>query len=155
VSVSDDWGRPPGSSVSAIDTLGLEIHQLADWLMRAYQVGEDQRPGYEARARREARRQIRAHELWVNNGCQRNIGDYLARADEEMTYHFMRRKKKFVYARDGTANIKEALGFLKDWSTSLVQLDLAAIGSIGLFIGFSDFARSPILAIGHLHQQDA
>ncbi len=68
-----------------------------------------------------------------------------------MTYHFMRRKKKFVYARDGTANIKEALGFLKDWSTSLVQLDLAAIGSIGLFIGFSDFARSPILAIGHLH----
>jgi hypothetical protein len=87
----------------------------------------------------------------MNNGYQRHIGDYLPRADEEMTYDFMRKKKKLVYTRIGTANIKEALGFLKDWSTSLVQLDLAAIGAIGLFIGFSDFGRSPMLEIGHLN----
>jgi hypothetical protein len=54
------------------------------------------------------------------------------------------------YTIDGKNNAKEALGFLKDWSTSLVQLDLAAIGAIGIFVGFTDFARSPVLGIGYL-----
>jgi hypothetical protein len=43
------------------------------------------------------------------------------------------------------------LGFLRDWGTSLVQLDTAAIGALGPFLGFGDFARSPVLGIGYLH----
>jgi hypothetical protein len=68
-----------------------------------------------------------------------------------MTYSFTRGPTEYQYRKDATVNIKEALGFLKDFSTSLVQLDLAAIGTIGLFVGFSDFAQSPILGIGHLN----
>jgi hypothetical protein len=52
--------------------------------------------------------------------------------------HFYEKNGK-IYLRDGSQNIKEALGFTKDWVTSLVGLDTAAIGAIGAFISLKDF----------------
>jgi hypothetical protein len=41
-----------------------------------------------------------------------------------------------LYSIDGANNIKEALGFIKDWVTALIQLQTAAIAAIGAFSGF-------------------
>jgi hypothetical protein len=49
-----------------------------------------------------------------------------------------------IYLRDGSQNIKEALGFTKDWVTSLIGLDTAAIGAIGAFISLKDFPTLPL-----------
>jgi len=37
---------------------------------------------------------------------------------------------------DGDQNLKEALGFVKDWVTSLIGIETAAIGAIGAFFEF-------------------
>jgi hypothetical protein len=103
----------------------------------------------EAAVKKEALLQIRCYELWVQNGRQpaANFNQYLPQAEQAM----YRTRQGMHYRTDGTVNTKEALGFLKDWSTSLIQLDSAALAAIGLFVGFGDFTRSPILGIGDLH----
>jgi hypothetical protein len=53
--------------------------------------------------------------------------------------HFYQTKGGKIYLRDGSQNSKEALGFIKDWVTSLITIDTAAIGAMGAFIGFKDF----------------
>jgi hypothetical protein len=87
------------------------------------------------------------HELWVQNGrpLPADFNQYLPQAQAMYDTNGMQ------YRIDGTVNAKEALGFLKDWSTSVVQLDSAAIAAIGLFVGIRDFTRSPIVGIGELH----
>lgn len=109
----------------------------------------EQRGELEADVRRDALLQIRCHELWVQNGRQlpANFNQYLPQAGQAMYIT----QQGLQYRIDGTVNAKEALGFLKDWSTSVVQLDSAAIAAIGLFVGISDFTRSPIVGIGELH----
>jgi hypothetical protein len=108
-------------------------------------VEEEHRLRVEGEVRRDALRQIRCHELWVLDGRQpgADFGQYLNQAGQAM----YTTKQGTQYRADVTVNTKEALGFLKDWSTSLIQLDTAAIGAIGLFVGFGDFARSTILNI--------
>ena len=53
--------------------------------------------------------------------------------------HFYITRDSKIYLRDGSQNNKEALGFIKDWVSSLITLDTAAIGAIGAFISFKDF----------------
>ena len=115
---------------------------------------EDSIKREEADRKRDANIQIRCYELWVKAGRPPNLNDannapaFGNYQNEAVMY---RARGDNFYSIEGTTNAKEALGLLKDWSTSLVQLDLAAIGAIGLFIGFTDFARSPILGFWHLH----
>jgi hypothetical protein len=65
----------------------------------------------------------------------REPSDFLNQAqrefDEEEFYHF-NHGRVFVYRKQGTENIKEALSFLKDWVTSLVQLETGALAVFGL-----------------------
>jgi Protein of unknown function (DUF2934) len=76
----------------------------------------------------------RARILWEQAGCP---------TDRDQEFWFDAENEFYetqghVYRRDGTKNIKEALGFIKDWVTSLIQLQTAAIGAIGGFIGLKD-----------------
>jgi len=43
-----------------------------------------------------------------------------------------------VYRKDGTANTKEPLSFLKDWVTSVIQLETGALAVFGLAAGFKE-----------------
>lgn len=135
----------------AVHELAQEIKNSVDQRVadHAGPVSEEGRLEFEADVRREALLQICCHELWVQNGRQlpADFNQYLPQAGPAM----YRTKQGMHYRTDGKVNTKEALGFLKDWSTSLIQLDSAAIAAIGLFVGFSDFTRSPILGIGDLH----
>lgn len=77
----------------------------------------------------------RAHILWEQAGCP---------TDRDQEFWFDAEREFYetnghVYRRAGTENIKEALGFIKDWVTSLIQLQTAAIGAIGAFIGLKEF----------------
>ena len=132
-----------------INTLAeQQISERADELRIDAGAVEDRLPEFEPAARREALEQILGHELWARAG--RPAGQhaiYVAQARQRPMYT----KGDKEYTRDATANAKEALGFLKDWATSLIQLDLAVVGALGIFVGFSDFVRSPVFAIGHLH----
>jgi hypothetical protein len=131
-----------------VDVLAREIQQEVQQDVDAGGILET----CEAAVKKKALLQIRCYELWVKDGRKPavavNANTYLNKAEQEETYETT---KNMSYRIDGTINTKEALGFLKDWSTSLVQLDSAALAALGLFVGFSDFARSPILGIGDLH----
>ena len=71
-------------------------------------------------------------------GLRPEAGRYLVRANGNS------------YRKDGTANFKEALGFLKDWVTAIVQLETVAIGVIGTIVGFTDLPRLPLGGIRSL-----
>jgi hypothetical protein len=135
----------------SLPDLAQEIKEAVDQKVAGQPVPitVEQRGELEADVRRDALLQIRCHELWVQNGRQlpANFNQYLPQAGQAMYIT----QQGLQYRIDGTVNAKEALGFLKDWSTSVVQLDSAAIAAIGLFVGISDFTRSPIVGIGELH----
>jgi hypothetical protein len=88
----------------------------------------------------------RAYHLWIEAGRPRaedqNPSGFFLRAEEEFKenefYHFKKYGKVFVYRKDGATNIKEALSFVKDWITSLIQLEVGALGVFGLAAGFSN-----------------
>jgi hypothetical protein len=46
---------------------------------------------------------------------------------------------------DGRKNIKEALGFIKDWVTAVVAIETASIGAIGVLLKVQE--RPPVLTI--------
>jgi hypothetical protein len=52
-------------------------------------------------------------------------------------YRFKKNQAVFVYRKDGVVNIKDALSFLKDWVTSLIQLETGVLAVFGLAAGFS------------------
>jgi hypothetical protein len=114
----------------------------------AGQVSDTDRAQWESEKTYEAIRQIRGYEIWVQRGrlAPPSLAQCVADAGGEAMYF----KGANQYRTDGSVNTKEALAFLKDWATSLVQLDTAAIGAIGLFVGFTNLAKSPILGIGNL-----
>jgi len=49
------------------------------------------------------------------------------------------------YRINGIDNIKEALGFIKDWVTSIIQIQTAAIAAIGTFVGLSGFPKLSVV----------
>jgi len=80
---------------------------------------------------------LRAFNLWEQAGCPLDRRD---RFLDFARHEFYETNGKW-YRRDGNTNITEALGFIKDWVTSLIQLQIAAIGAIGIFVSFKDFPR--------------
>jgi hypothetical protein len=124
----------------SLPDLAQEIKEAVDQKVAGQPVPitVEQRGELEADVRRDALLQIRCHELWVQNGRQlpANFNQYLPQAGQAMYIT----QQGLQYRIDGTVNAKEALGFLKDWSTSVVQLDSAAIAAIGLS---SELAISP------------
>jgi hypothetical protein len=120
----------------AVNDLAKEIKASVDQLIAGSgAAGEERRLEFEAAVRGMALLQIRCHELWVQDGRQpsADFNQYLLQAGEAM----YRTREQKHYRTDGTVNATEALGFLKDWGTSLVQLDTAAIGAIGLLVSES------------------
>ena len=57
----------------------------------------------------------------------------LAPAEMETLFR-LRRRRGFPQTIDGDLNVKEALGFLKDWVTALIAIDTAAIGALAAFL---------------------
>jgi hypothetical protein len=132
----------------------MTINKLAQQIKdsvekRVAALGEMQRDEIEADVKKTAYLQIRCYELWAKDGCNDaiEVAEYMNQAEEETIYPT---RKGLFYRIDGTINKTEALGFLKDWSTSLVQLDTGAIAAIGLFVRYTDFAHSPIHGIADL-----
>jgi hypothetical protein len=131
-------------------TINKLAQQIKDSVEKRVAVlGEMQRDEIEADVKKTAYLQIRCYELWAKDGCNDaiDVAAYMNQAEEETIYPT---RKGLFYRIDGTINKTEALGFLKDWSTSLVQLDTGAIAAIGLFVRYTDFAHSPIHGIADL-----
>ncbi len=85
----------------------------------------------------------RAQDLWVEAGRPANRKPDEFRIHKEECYLFKNDKGwVFVYRRDPTANTKEALSFLKDWVTSLIQLETGALAAFGLAAGFKEIFTS-------------
>jgi len=80
---------------------------------------------------------IRAYNLWEQAGRPADPGDQFW----DLAFREFYPKNDRWYRRDGNINIAEALGFIKDWVTSLIQLQIAAIGAIGIFVSLKDFPR--------------
>jgi hypothetical protein len=96
----------------------------------------------------EAAKRDRANDLWVEAGQPgaKEVGEFLDQArkefEDEEFYHFKQYGRAFVYRKHGTENIKEALSFLKDWVTSLIQLEIGALAVFGLTAGFKEVFTS-------------
>jgi hypothetical protein len=87
----------------------------------------------------------RAQDLWVEAGrpVDRKIDEFRSEIHKEEFYRFETDEGwVFVYRRDATANTKEALSFLKDWVTSLIQLETGALAVFGLAAGFNEIFTS-------------
>jgi hypothetical protein len=86
----------------------------------------------------------RAQDLWVEAGrpADRKPDDFKSEIHKEEFYRFESGGWVFVYRRDATANTKEALSFLKDWVTSLIQLETGALAVFGLAAGFKEVFTS-------------
>jgi hypothetical protein len=89
----------------------------------------------------------RADDLEVEAGQPQaqDRDEFLKRAEKEFAdgecYSF-RHGRVFVYRKRGTENIKDALSFLKDWVTSLIQLETGALAVFGLAAGFAGIFTS-------------
>ncbi len=72
----------------------------------------------------------RAYFLWVDAGrpLERDAAEFWQQAQQEIAngncYIYKRKGTVFVYGKDGSMNKKDALSFVKDWVTSLIQLEL-------------------------------
>jgi hypothetical protein len=90
----------------------------------------------------------RANDLWVEAGQPggREFCEFLNQAQREFEagefYHFKHNGRVFVYQKHATDNIKEGLSFLKDWVTSLIQLETGALAVFGLAAGFKEVFTS-------------
>ncbi len=82
----------------------------------------------------------RARSLWEEAGCPPDR-DKEFWFDAEKRFREMQGK---VYDINVTKDNVEALGFVKDWITALIQIETAAIGAIGVLIGLKDFPRLPL-----------
>jgi hypothetical protein len=91
--------------------------------------------------------EARADDLWAEAGQPQapDRAEFFKQAQKEFAdgvfYHF-KHEKVFVYRKCGTENIKEALSFLKDWVTSLIQLETGALAVFGLAAGFAGIFTS-------------
>jgi hypothetical protein len=89
----------------------------------------------------------RADDLEVEAGQPRaqDRDEFLKRAEKEFAdgeCYYFRYGRVFVYRKCGTENIKDALSFLKDWVTSLIQLETGALAVFGLAAGFAGIFTS-------------
>jgi hypothetical protein len=86
----------------------------------------------------------RAQDLWVEarRPADRKADEFRSEIHKEEFYRFESDGWVFVYRRDATANTKEALSFLKDWVTSLIQLETGALAVFGLAAGFKEIFTS-------------
>ena len=71
--------------------------------------------------------------------------EFYYQAEKEIKEEGIYEKEAKLYKIVGSQNTKEALGFIKDWVTALVQIETAAIGAIGAFVSFKNF---PHLTLG-------
>ncbi len=71
--------------------------------------------------------------------------EFWFRAEREINEEGIYEKEAKLYKIAASQNTKEALGFIKDWVTAIIQIETAGIGAIGAFVSFKDF---PHLTLG-------
>jgi len=112
---------------------------------KKYKPTDEQRK--EAKEELEAAATPRAHDLWVEAGQpdDRSPRDFLKQAKYEFYYyvdhnvdHNVDAYPTFVYRKSSTANLPESLSLLKDWVTSVIQLETAALAVFGFAAGFKE-----------------
>lgn len=90
-------------------------------------------------------RKFREEEIWVAAGrpaAPVPVPDGFPQLKPTDYYRVKRADNVFVYRTDVTANTTEALGFLKDWVTSIIQLEIGALAAFGVAAGFAGIFAS-------------